>query len=122
MIYTSYYANYKNFGDAVLVQISRSKPSSVFINYAISEFMPSSSLLFNYKAGKVSEDMYISEYIAQLDKHSDDRYQSFFDWLLSQEKDVVFLCYEGKDKFCHRHILADYLNKKSKGVLNIQEL
>ena len=123
MIYTSYYANYKNLDDtAALVQISRSKPPSVFVNYVISAFMPSSNLLSKYKAGEVDEAMYTSEYIAQLDKYSDDRYKSFIDWLLNQEKDVIFLCYEGKDKFCHRHILADYLNKKSKGVLNIQEL
>lgn len=122
MIYTSYYANYKNLGDAILVQISRNKPPSVFVNYVISAFMPNSSLLFRYKAGKVDEATYTSEYIAQLNKYSDDRYKSFIDWLLNQEKDVIFLCYESKDKFCHRHILADYLNKKSKGALNIQEL
>ena len=26
---------------------------------------------------------------------------------------VVLLCWESPEKFCHRHILADYINKNS---------
>ena len=29
-------------------------------------------------------------------------------------KEVVLLCYEGKGKFCHRHILSKYINEKIK--------
>lgn len=122
MIYTSYYANHKNFGDAILIQISRSKPMNFVVNYVISEFMPSSDLLFKYKQGKINESVYTTRYTEQLDKYNNERYDNLINWLNSQSKDVIFLCYEGKNKFCHRHILADYLNKKSKGVLNISEL
>lgn len=32
------------------------------------------------------------------------------------------MCNESKNKFCHRHILADYLKSKSNNVLEIREL
>lgn len=31
---------------------------------------------------------------------------------LSQGKDCALLCYEKPGEFCHRHILADWLNKE----------
>ncbi len=30
---------------------------------------------------------------------------------LSNYKDIVLLCYETPDKFCHRQLVADWLNK-----------
>lgn len=41
-------------------------------------------------------------------------------FLKNQNKEILLLCYEGKYKFCHRHILAEFLNEKYK--LKIEEL
>ena len=30
--------------------------------------------------------------------------------LLQDEKDPILLCYEKSNEFCHRHILAEYIN------------
>ena len=30
--------------------------------------------------------------------------------LLKDEKDPILLCYEKSDEFCHRHIVAEYIN------------
>ena len=38
---------------------------------------------------------------------------------LSNGRDCVLLCYEKSGDFCHRHLVADWLNKKLD--LNIQE-
>ena len=52
MIYTSYYANTKNFpSNSVLVQISRGVPKYFKAHTSIIEFMPSYDLLSDYKKG-----------------------------------------------------------------------
>ena len=30
---------------------------------------------------------------------------------LSGGRDIVLVCYEGPSKFCHRHLVAEWLNK-----------
>ena len=39
---------------------------------------------------------------------------------LSNGKDVVLLCYEKRGDFCHRHLLAKFLEEKL--TINIDEL
>ena len=34
------------------------------------------------------------------------------DELLSEEKDPILLCYEKGQEFCHRHVLAEYIEMK----------
>ncbi len=43
---------------------------------------------------------------------------------IDQGQEVVFCCYESlkdESEFCHRTILAEYLNKKFKGRLQVEE-
>ena len=77
-------------------------------------------LLQSYKEGTISEEDYVKEYVQQLNDFSKD-VENFVDVLKKEfaDKKVVLLCYE-KDGFCHRHILAEYLNKHYK--LNITEI
>lgn len=122
MIYTSYYANKtlqqnKNF---IFVQISLSKPISFTVDYNIPQFAPSWSLLNDYKNKICDEQQYKSRYIEELNKYPKERFIKFINWCKTKDKDIVLLCYEGKDKFCHRHILAEYLMKIDSS-LNIKE-
>ena len=65
---------------------------------------------------EIDEMEYTSRYLSQLDwvgiKNILLKIHHFGD-------DVVLLCWEAPDKFCHRHILADYINRKTK--LEIKE-
>ena len=113
MIYTGYYSKIKDYKDAGLkvISISRTIPDVVQVDGKLSFLCPDDSLLFGYKNGEIDEMEYTSKYLHKL---------GFFGAInIIQEirrygNDVVLLCWEAPDKFCHRHILANYLNKNSK--------
>lgn len=114
MIYTSYFANINNIPkDFKLVSIARSKlETNKRIICELSIFAPSKELLLEMKSNKISELNYTIRYITQLlnDKSVDSIARALKTLYKSNERNCVFLCWEGKNKFCHRHILAEYLN------------
>ena len=73
-----------------------------------------------YKNSFISEAEYTRMYKEILDKLKSDGALSGFVEDLKEHDKVLLLCYEGKYKFCHRHILAEYLNKHY--ALDITEL
>ena len=118
MIYTGYYSKLKTYREAGLktVSISRSEPKSIVVDGKIPELAPNQELYERYKAGNISEMEYTSIYLDQLDA------LGIRDILLKIHQygdDVVLLCWEAPKNFCHRHILAYYINKKTK--LEIKE-
>lgn len=58
--------------------------------------------------GKISEEentrYYVEEYYKQVLSKVN------IEELLQDEKDPILLCYEKSNEFCHRHILAEYIN------------
>ena len=112
MIYTGYYSKIKEYVDSglTLLSISRTKPGFAKPCIDIPQLFPSDNILWDHKKGKIDNMEYTSKYLAQLDDIGIDRIiktiQIFGD-------DVVLLCWESPEKFCHRHILADYINRNS---------
>ena len=112
MIYTGYYSKIKEYADSglILLSISRTKPEFAKSCIDIPQLFPSDKILWDYKKGKIDEMEYTSKYLDQLNELGIDRIikmiQIFGD-------NVVLLCWESPEKFCHRHILADYINKNS---------
>ena len=112
MIYTGYYSKIKEYVDSglTLLSISRTKPEFAKSCIDIPQLFPSDKILWDYKKGKIDEMEYTSKYLNQLNELGVDRIikmiQIFGD-------NVVLLCWESPEKFCHRHILADYINKNS---------
>lgn len=100
MIQTSYFAKYK--GDSG-ISIATSQPNGC--NYPVfHELVPDKSLVWAYKDGKITEEEYTTVYmnqLNQLDVHK----------IAKELEGKVLLCWEGKQKFCHRHIVADWFNK-----------
>lgn len=70
---------------------------------------PPEKLLWKVKQGRISRETYTIEYL----KAIDDQYtpKSLFRELESiyLGKDPVLLCFEKKGAFCHRRLLADWL-------------
>ena len=117
-ISTSYFSNWKNAigKNTWLVSIAGKSPD--FFN----DMVKTSADCKTYKSlapkydwwklwhdGNLSNEQYIEKYketvLSKLDA------QKVFDDLTGgNRKDVVLLCWEGKDKFCHRHIVADWLS------------
>lgn len=107
MIYTSYFGNWRNFPpDAILVSVARYKPSH-FKGLSALQLAPSEDLLKRFKNHTASEGVYREEYWRQL-CHLDK--EKVFNQLDKLGSTVILLCYEKPQDFCHRHILAEWLN------------
>ncbi len=111
MIYTGYFAEMSRIQNGLMYSIANSKPKGIDIQ-TFQPFVPHWNLVQDFKGGSISWEQFTQEYVAQLDKIS----QDVFDTLLTLPDDIVFLCWEATDKPCHRHILRDYL--ASKGIVS----
>ena len=104
-VYTSYYARAcRIVPDRRLVAISIGIPDG-FNGHIIRELNPSEKLLMDYKNGRCSDEEYIERYTSDvLDKLNPiDIY--------NKVKGKVMLCYCGKDKFCHRKLVIEWLKQ-----------
>lgn len=121
-IFTSYYAKmqYGNNKNLTKVSISRTLPRDLNESILeIDEFKPEWSTLNKYKNGEIDWEGYEIEYLDKLHAINDEKFMKLLDKL---EDGCVLLCYEGVNKNCHRHILADYLNLRFSNFVNVKEL
>lgn len=110
-IYTSYYGNVRNLHDCVLISISRSTP--IIVDHYFPELAPSWTLLNKYKSSGDTKE-YTKEYIEEiLGKTSPGEIIGQVRRILSmtRSKKAVFLCFEKRGDFCHRHIVSNWLKE-----------
>lgn len=93
----------------ILGAISRYNPD-VNIDFKWLQIAPSSSILWDHKSGAITTEQYTERYLKQLEDYGFDNVKSRINKLLSTNKNVVLLCYESPEKFCHRHIFAEWYN------------
>lgn len=113
MIYTSYFSKWKGFEDPnyVLMATTYYKPEW-FSGEWFFDVAPKKELVEKYKAGEVGADQYTDIYLNYLTENSEK--------ILAQvrafdpNKTYILLCFEGPDRFCHRHVLSSWL--RSKGI------
>jgi len=104
MIYTSYFAHISKLPkEYPLYYISNSTINSRI--QQLSCVVPDWHIVKDYKDGLINEEVYTQKYLQMLEDNKEE--------ILKQIKNLpnnsVLLCYEGKTKFCHRHVLADWL-------------
>ena len=118
-LYTSYYSKVANMdtSDYVLIQVSVSKPK--WFNkqvYECKALYPEWRIVDDFKNGRITEEEYLKQYNA--DKTPDlvrEIRQWIIDILHKENKDkAILLCWEGKDKFCHRHRAGQLLTCECK--------
>ena len=97
---TSYFAKYR--GEQGISIASKSPPG--FKGKKFPELFPPIRIVINYKAGKITESQYTEVYKREILKKLNPA--AVFAEL---GPDAVLLCWEGSDKFCHRHIVAKWL-------------
>lgn len=125
--YTSYYANLKNIPmDFACIGISRICPEWLsgdkvqgnFYFFDDNPFAPSIDLLSDIKSCKIDQREYTIRFYRELNErfnfksdrgnnlrsYLEDLKRRFFDY-----SNIVFLCYEKPEEFCHRHLLRDLL-------------
>lgn len=97
---TSYYAHYKGTNGISIA----GKAPSFYHGREYKKLAPKYSWWEKWKDGKISNNDYINLY-----------YETVLDKLNPQQvynelgENAVLLCWENKEKFCHRHIVAEWL-------------
>lgn len=114
-LYTSYFANINHLNSAgiIPIAISRSIPKW-YDGLVYKKLAPSYSILNEYKIyhdTKRYTERYRKEVLTWLDISS---IILDIETLVGfQNKDVCFICYESPEKFCHRHIISEWIRSNS---------
>lgn len=117
MIKTSYFSKYKGYYG---VSISLSKPKQ-YICKEYKKLAPPYWLLQKYKQDKDTE-YYIQKYQKNvLDKLNPSEVYNDLLNLFKNDEDIVLLCWEKSGDFCHRHLIAKWLEDNIEN-LEIEEI
>ena len=115
-ILTSYYANTRNV-DGYKVQISVSAPVDALVDYNFGSISPNKSTLWNHKNRMINDAQYTKEYLDKLNSNKEsilaEMKQIIANANLAKEDKVILLCWEGKSKFCHRHLFAKWYKQQT---------
>lgn len=105
--------NYEECKAGNLISISGDRGRKVgYVGKALPQLAPKKEFwqIFNNNIGKIPETeniiYYIQEYYKQVLSKVD------IEDILKDEKDPILLCYEKGQDFCHRHVLAEYIEMK----------
>lgn len=115
-ILTSYYANTRTV-EGYKVQISVSAPVDALVDYNFGSISPNKSTLWNHKNRMINDAQYTKEYLAKLNANKEEILNEM-EQIISNannanENRVILLCWEGKSKFCHRHIFARWYKEQT---------
>jgi hypothetical protein len=107
MIYTSYHARVKTLREAGLVPINISRFAPRFVPGPYPSYKALAPIADMLKMPEQEYRIKFAEILSKLDpKQVADELQA-----LGNGKHVVLCCYEGPGKFCHRHLVADWLGE-----------
>lgn len=111
MIFTSYFAKASKVPDAIKIGISLTMPKFFQADATIPVFAPTFEILSEFKRTGNAE-VYTSKYLDLL-RERDAEIQKRVAILekIGYNKNVLLCCWETPEKFCHRHILAEYIGK-----------
>jgi len=116
-----YTGSYKNCKSGNLISISRDKGEDAsFKGKYITSLAPLGPYfkIWRKNRGVVDElennKYYIEEYYKEVLSNID------IESILSKEINPILLCYEESNEFCHRHIVAEYINIKYN--INVDEI
>lgn len=116
-VYTSYFGKARKFPKDKFIKtaVCYSAPRGIGIWNSV---VPDADLVFGKKRGEISAEEYEDRYIQMLVDRKDQIAQNI-PYLQNGERDVVLMCYEKPEDWCHRHILAAFLNTYF--YLNVKE-
>lgn len=129
-MFTGYFAKLKNYQKANLTPISIAAKAPIW--YKGDEYKklaPKWSFYSEWKNGshKGDNDYYIKHFKKEvLDKLDPEQVLKELEGFSGVSEDnIILLCYEKTGTFCHRHLVADWLNqniKRDNYVFNVHEL
>ena len=115
---TSYYSNpLIREGKYFLVPISNSIPKGLRTDGMQLDIIPDwKKIVEPYKQGLIDAEEYQKRYFNQLDKSKGiilSSLKMFRNIATKYNKEIVFLCFEKSGDFCHRHILAKWIEEQT---------
>jgi len=116
-VYTSYYAKVKDFWWKYgVVRISTSVPAWFPVDLpGLPELYPGWELVDGLRRGSLSQDEYKKRYWEKLGCLDKEVVLGKIAQLSEayEQPVMMLLCYETPDKFCHRHLVAEWLGNVS---------
>jgi len=110
MIYTSYFANIKNLPNNIIPIAICGKSPDYYEGLQYKILAPKYSFFIKWKETQ-DNDYYIEHFYKEvLDKLNPNDVVTQL-YTLSNGYDICLICYETPEKFCHRHLVADWLNR-----------
>ena len=110
MIYTSYFGKLKNIPKNIIPVAICGKCPDWYNGLKYKKVAPKYGFFQEYKKTG-DENYYISHYNDEvLSILTPEEVYSDLMKLTNNAEDIVLLCYEKPEDFCHRHILADWLS------------
>ena len=108
MIYTASYSESQNH-HGKLVPIGRGTYKGVSTKNALDFFMPSSSLLKNWKAKEVTKEQYINIFREEMRENL----PQIKEWLatLNSDEDLTLISHEKTGEFSHRNLIIKFVQR-----------
>ena len=108
-IYTSYYANLKNIPEDIIPISIAGKCPDFYEGLQYKKLAPKYWFFQQWKINH-DNDFYIENFNKEVLNTLTPKKVVEDLMFLSEGKDVVLLCYEKLGDFCHRHLVANWLN------------
>ena len=108
MIYTSYFGKLKKIPNTIIPIAICAKNPEWYTGLAYKKLAPTYRILMNWKKMK-NEEQYIRDYTEQVLRKLDVRQVYLELQALAKGKDIVLLCYEKTNDFCHRNLVAEWM-------------
>ena len=108
-LYTSYYANLKNIPEDIIPISIAGKCPDFYKGLEYKKLAPKYWFFQQWKINH-DNDFYIENFNKEVLNTLTPKKVVEDLMFLSEGKDVVLLCYEKPEDFCHRHLVANWLN------------
>lgn len=110
MIFTSYFANLRNISDNLVTPISIVRqPPSWYTGLEYTKLAPPWDILNEYRHTKDAK-VYFKNYTEQVLDHLDPFVVRQELINIAEDSQIVLLCFERPENFCHRHIVSDWFS------------
>jgi hypothetical protein len=112
-LYTSNFASIKKDRSIRVIPITRFTPKWIDCEFEMKELSPKSLTLLKYKKGEINDKEYIYAF--------DDVLRELLPLNVIEtciDKDSAFTCFCGKGAFCHRHLVAEWIERELDIIIN----
>lgn len=113
MIWTSYFANIPKLPKDFTVVSIAGKPIPGWTGLEYKKLAPKIGFWTTWKEAGGTDNIYYKEhyYSEVLDLLNPETVLQDLYELTSGARDIVLVCYESPEKFCHRHLVSEWLRK-----------